>query len=145
MQWPFSNSLLMFQMAASVAMIYLASLLRLVETRPLTVRGAMSLWGVVFFYNANVGFALAAVQALSIPMYHVLKRLTPVMILLAKLVMGEPPPPIQITLSVCTVVAGALPAPRHTPPPVPCCRAPHHRWRTSANAQKVNHKGRLRR
>lgn len=39
-------------------------------------------------------------------LYHVLKRLTPVMVLIGKFLMGGDPPSKQVTLSVVTVVSG---------------------------------------
>ena len=93
-----------------MVVIGLLTLTGYTSIRPITLRAARSLFGVVFFYNANVGFALAAVRVLSIPVYHVLKRLTPVMILIAKQLMGDPRPPTNIILSVVIVVMGKLPS-----------------------------------
>ncbi|GJP75539.1 hypothetical protein CLOP_g5972 [Closterium sp. NIES-67] len=108
MQWPYSNSLLMLQMAASVVIVYTLGCLGLIEIRPFEWSSARSLSGVVFFYNANVAFALAAVEALSIPVYHVLKRLTPVMVLCAKFLIGDGSPPLEVCLSVLAVVSGCF-------------------------------------
>lgn len=106
--WPFSNTLLMLQMATSIILIYGMTFAGLIQVRPLELKAARNLASVVFFYNANVAFALAAVRSLSIPVYHVMKRLTPVIILVAKYCSGEGPPPLQVTLSVLTVVAGCI-------------------------------------
>eukprot|EP00271_Cylindrocystis_brebissonii_P009103 TRINITY_DN23753_c0_g1_i1.p1 TRINITY_DN23753_c0_g1~~TRINITY_DN23753_c0_g1_i1.p1 ORF type:complete len:373 (+),score=66.26 TRINITY_DN23753_c0_g1_i1:458-1576(+) len=106
--WPFSNTLLMLQMATSILLMYAMHFLGIIHVRPLEWRAAKNLAWVVFFYNANVAFALAAVRALSIPVYHVMKRLTPVMVLGAKWLLGDAPPPLQVTLSVLTVVAGCI-------------------------------------
>lgn len=106
--WPFSNTLLVLQMATSVVLVYTMRFFGLIDLRPFEWKAAKQLSGVVFFYNANVAFALAAVRALSIPVYHVMKRLTPVMVLIAKSLSGEGPPPLQVTLSVMTVVAGCI-------------------------------------
>lgn len=108
MQWPYSNSLLMLQMAASVVIVYVLGGLGIIEVRPLDFASARALSGVVFFYNANVAFALAAVEALSIPVYHVLKRLTPVMVLIAKFFIGDGFPPLEVCLSVIAVVSGCF-------------------------------------
>ncbi|CAI5481239.1 unnamed protein product, partial [Closterium sp. Yama58-4] len=105
MQWPYSNSLLMLQMAASVVIVYTLGCIGLIEVRPFDWGSARSLSGVVFFYNANVAFALAAVEALSIPVYHVLKRLTPVMVLCAKYLIGDGSPPLEVCMSVLAVVS----------------------------------------
>eukprot|EP00897_Mesotaenium_endlicherianum_P008855 jgi/Mesen1/7999/ME000425S07197 len=107
-QWPYSNALLTLQMAASIVIVYALGGLGLIEVQPLELKAAKNLGWVVFFYNANVAFALAAVQALSIPVYHVMKRLTPVMVLGAKYFIGDAAPPVQVTLSVLTVVSGCV-------------------------------------
>ena len=86
--------------------VYTMLLWNLATVRPLQINAAKALLPVVFFYNTNVAFALAAVRALSIPVYHVLKRLTPVMVLIGKFLMGGDPPSKQVTLSVVTVVSG---------------------------------------
>ncbi|CAI7852729.1 unnamed protein product [Closterium sp. NIES-53] len=108
MQWPYSNSLLMLQMAASVVIVYSLGCVGLIEVKPFDWNSARSLSGVVFFYNANVAFALAAVEALSIPVYHVLKRLTPVMVLCAKYLIGDGSPPLEVCMSVLAVVSGCF-------------------------------------
>eukprot|EP00850_Spirogloea_muscicola_P010343 SM000060S19675 [mRNA] locus=s60:512391:514787:+ [translate_table: standard] len=108
-QWPYSNTFLALQMAASIALVYAANIAGLVPLRPLEAKSALQLLPVVFFYNANVAFALAAVRALSIPVYHVMKRLTPVMVLTGRFFcMGGPRPSNQIVLSVLTVVTGCI-------------------------------------
>ena len=105
-QWPYSNTLLMLQMATSILLVTLFSFMNLAHIRPIDMKGARALFPLAFFYNANVAFALAAIQSLSIPVYHVMKRLTPICILLIKVLMGEGVPPAQITMSVLVVVAG---------------------------------------
>lgn len=99
----------MLQMATSFFLLYSFKFLGLIDMRPPNLTTARSLFWVVLLYNANVAFALAAVQALSIPVYHVMKRLTPVTVLVMRMALGGDPPPLQITLSVLTVVAGQQP------------------------------------
>lgn len=106
LQWPYPNSFLALQMVASIVIVYAFKAWGLTTVQPLHIKAAKALLPVVFFYNTNVGFALAAVRALSIPVYHVLKRLTPVMVLVGKSFMGGAIPSKQITLSVLTVVSG---------------------------------------
>lgn len=108
LQWPYPNSFLALQMVASIVIVYAFKAWGLTTVQPLHVKAAKALLPVVFFYNTNVGFALAAVRALSIPVYHVLKRLTPVMVLVGKSFMGGAIPSKQITLSVLTVVSGCI-------------------------------------
>lgn len=106
MQWPYPNSFLALQMVASIVVVYVLKAWGLATVQPLHMKAAKALLPVVFFYNTNVAFALAAVRSLSIPVYHVLKRLTPVMVLLGKWLMGGGTPSKEITLSVVTVVSG---------------------------------------
>lgn len=106
--WPYPNSFLALQMGVSIIIVYVMKAWGLTTVKPLQVNSAKSLLPVVFFYNTNVAFALAAVRALSIPVYHVLKRLTPVMVLVGKFLIGGNPPSKEITLSVLTVVSGCL-------------------------------------
>eukprot|EP00249_Psilotum_nudum_P018269 c26722_g1_i1 orf=769-1857(-) len=106
--WPYSNTLLMLQMAASVAIVYLGKYLRILHVRHFQLQSAKSLLPVVFFYNANVAFALAGLKVLNIPIFNALKRLTPVMIITAKFVIGDGVPSRQVLLSVFTIVAGCI-------------------------------------
>jgi solute carrier family 35 protein len=108
MQWPYPNSFLTLQMVASILVVYAMKAWGLATVQPLQLRAAKALCPVVFFYNTNVAFALAAVKSLSIPVYHVLKRLTPVMVLVAKFILGGAPPSKEVTLSVLTVVSGCI-------------------------------------
>lgn len=108
LQWPHSNALLLLQNVAAILIVYSLKALGLIYVRPFELRAARALAGVVFFYNANVAFALAAVRALSIPMYHVLKRMTPVLVLVSKYFIGDASPPLQVVLSVLTIVAGCV-------------------------------------
>lgn len=106
--WPYSNALLTLQMAASVAMVYFAKYLRIMHARPLQLSSARSLFPLVFFYNANVAFALAGLQALNIPIFNALKRLTPLLIIVGKFAIGEGIPSRQVLLSVSTIVVGCI-------------------------------------
>lgn len=106
--WPYSNTLLTLQMAASVAIVYTGKYLKVLHARPLQFSSARSLFPVVFFYNANVAFALAGLQVLNIPIFNTLKRLTPVLVILGKFAMGDGLPPKQVLFSVATIVIGCI-------------------------------------
>ncbi|KAG0622179.1 hypothetical protein M758_3G077600 [Ceratodon purpureus] len=106
--WPYPNSFLALQMGVSIIIVYVLKAWGLATVKPLQAKSAKNLLPVVFFYNTNVAFALTAVRALSIPVYHVLKRLTPVMVLVGKFLIGGNTPSKEITLSVLTVVSGCL-------------------------------------
>ncbi|MCO5560394.1 hypothetical protein L7F22_014009 [Adiantum nelumboides] len=95
-------------MAGSAAIIYAGKYLRLFHARPLKLKSVRSLFPVVFFYNANVAFALAGLQVLNIPIFNTLKRLTPVLVIAGKCFMGEDLPPNPVLLSVTTIVIGCI-------------------------------------
>lgn len=64
---------------------------------------AKALLPVTLLYTANTGFALAGLQALNIPMYNALKRLSPIIVLAMKAVMTRKLPSLGTTLSVSMV------------------------------------------
>nr|XP_024379900.1 UDP-galactose/UDP-glucose transporter 7-like isoform X2 [Physcomitrium patens] len=106
--WPYPNSFLTLQMAVSIVIVNVMQVSGLTTVQPLQLNAVKNLLPVVFFYNTNVAFALVAVRALSIPVYHVLKRLTPVMVLAGKFLIWGNTTSIEIALSVLTVVSGCL-------------------------------------
>ncbi|KAG6557127.1 hypothetical protein Mapa_001054 [Marchantia paleacea] len=106
--WPYSNTLLTLQMAATVAIIYLGKFLTLLSIQPLNLVSVKTLLPVVFFYNANVAFALAGLQALNIPVFNALKRLTPVLIVAAKYFIGDAIPSRHVLFSIFLIVAGCI-------------------------------------
>eukprot|EP00798_Chlamydomonas_sp_ICE-L_P016801 gene16801-23080_t len=59
-------------------------------------------------YTANVGFALFGLKTLNIPMYNVVKRLTPVIVLTTKALIKRRWPRPTVTASVLLVVAGCI-------------------------------------
>lgn len=93
-------------MAVSIVIVNVMQVSGLTTVQPLQLNAVKNLLPVVFFYNTNVAFALVAVRALSIPVYHVLKRLTPVMVLAGKFLIWGNTTSIEIALSVLTVVSG---------------------------------------
>ncbi|GAQ86442.1 hypothetical protein KFL_002890090 [Klebsormidium nitens] len=105
-QYP--NTFLTLQMAASAALIYALKWTGVLWVRKFEWKTAYALAPVVFFYNANVAFALASLKTLNLPMYHVLKRITPVLILGVKSLMGNVQPPWQVSASVLTIVGGTF-------------------------------------
>lgn len=58
--------------------------LQLVQFTALNWQRAYSLAPVTLLYVSNVAFALMGLQNLNIPMYNTLKRLTPVIVLVAR-------------------------------------------------------------
>lgn len=69
---------------------------------------ARHLLPVTLLYTANTGFALAGLQALNIPMYNALKRLSPIIVLVLKALMTRKAPSTGTTLSVTVIVAGCV-------------------------------------
>jgi solute carrier family 35 protein len=106
--WPYSNTLLTLQMVASIAIIYSGKFMGLLTVQPINLKSARNLLPVVFFYNANVGFALAGLQALNIPVFNALKRLTPVLVVGAKYVIGDAIPSRHVLFSVLLIVIGCI-------------------------------------
>ncbi|KAJ7537820.1 hypothetical protein O6H91_11G023300 [Diphasiastrum complanatum] len=106
--WPYSNTLLMLQMAASILIVYTGSYSGIMSVRPFDSSSAKILIPVVFFYNANVAFSLAGLQVLKIPIFNALKRLTPVMIIIVKFVIGDATPSRKVLYAVFTIVAGCF-------------------------------------
>lgn len=104
--WPYPNSFLTMQIAVTIAVVYSMQAWGLITVKPLQRNAIKNLLPVVFFYNSNVAFALVAVNALSIPVYHVLKRLTPVMVLASRYLIWGHSPSTEVTLSVLVVVSG---------------------------------------
>ena len=58
--------------------------LRVIQLPPLSAAKAWALLPVTLLYISNVALALLGLQTLNIPMYNTLKRLTPVLVLGAK-------------------------------------------------------------
>jgi hypothetical protein len=60
---------------------------------------AKKLLPISIFYNANVGFALASLKGVNIPMYIAIKRITPLAVLVSGYVRGKGKPPTQVRMS----------------------------------------------
>lgn len=61
----------------------------LVQFPALHLQRAWSLAPVTLLYVSNVAFALMGLQNLNIPMYNTLKRLTPVIVLVARVSLAQ--------------------------------------------------------
>ncbi|GBG69519.1 hypothetical protein CBR_g4355 [Chara braunii] len=95
-------------MITSIVVLYTGRWFFKLNVRPFELKAARACVPVVFFYNANVGFALAGLKALNIPIFNTLKRMTPVMVLSAKFLLGDPLPSRPILLSVVMIVSGCI-------------------------------------
>eukprot|EP01062_Namystynia_karyoxenos_P035915 TRINITY_DN26199_c0_g1_i1.p1 TRINITY_DN26199_c0_g1~~TRINITY_DN26199_c0_g1_i1.p1 ORF type:complete len:364 (+),score=78.67 TRINITY_DN26199_c0_g1_i1:94-1092(+) len=107
-RFPHSNVLLLAQMILTVAGVLLCRAAGLVRLRKVTAASARSAAPVALFYNANVAFALAALQGMNIPMYQTLKRTTPCIVLGASAVLRARRPPWQVAAAVGTITAGTV-------------------------------------
>lgn len=67
------------------------------RARGLNAETAKKLFPVSLFYNANVGFALASLKGVNIPMYIAIKRLTPLAVLVAGFFTGKAKPTTQVS------------------------------------------------
>jgi len=105
--FPESNVMLLFQMLAAAGGVGAMSRARLVEVSPLSVARARSLAPVSALYCSNVAFALASLDGLSVPVYTMLKRLTPAVVLAANAVSGRPPG-ARVTASTLLTVGGCI-------------------------------------
>ncbi|KAL6606042.1 hypothetical protein ACP70R_041695 [Stipagrostis hirtigluma subsp. patula] len=108
MQYVHSMTLLTLQQIATALLIHFGQGLGISKRKEFSLTTAKKLLPVSLFYNANVGFALASLKGVNIPMYIAIKRLTPLAVLVGGFVRGKGKPPTQVTLSVICTAAGVL-------------------------------------
>lgn len=108
MEYNLPATLLLLQMVFAIAVVVPLRAAKAVSFPATNMAKAMALLPVTLLYTANVGFALLGLRTLNIPMYNALKRLTPVMILVAKSCMTRTLPPWQIAGSVLLIVGGCV-------------------------------------
>ncbi|TVU12251.1 hypothetical protein EJB05_45886 [Eragrostis curvula] len=108
MQYANSMTLLTLQQIATALLIHFGQGLRMSKRKDFSLANAKKLLPVSLFYNANVGFALASLKGVNIPMYIAIKRLTPLAVLVGGCIRGKGKPPTQVTLSVICTAAGVL-------------------------------------
>ena len=102
-----SNVMLLLQMIFAAASVFGLRAAAVIELAPLSLTRARALLPIAALYCGNTAAALASLDGLSVPMYTVLKRLTPVCILFAGALTGKPVSR-KITLSVLVTLAGVL-------------------------------------
>ncbi|KAL8101782.1 UDP-galactose/UDP-glucose transporter 7 [Apium graveolens] len=108
MQYSDSMTLLAVQQLATALLIHFGRVAGYTRAKALNIATAKKLILVSLFYNANVGFALASLKGVNIPMYIAIKRLTPLSVLVAGYFYGKGRPSIQVTLSVILTAAGVV-------------------------------------
>lgn len=108
MQYAHSMTLLCLQQLATALLIHLGRVMGYTKAKGLNIATAKKLILVSLFYNANVGFALASLKGVNIPMYIAIKRLTPLAVLISGYFYGKGRPSTQVTLSVLLTAAGVI-------------------------------------
>ncbi|CAD6337387.1 unnamed protein product [Miscanthus lutarioriparius] len=83
MQYVHSMTLLTLQQIATALLIHFGQVLGMSKRKDFSLITAKKLLPVSIFYNANVGFALASLKGVNIPMYIAIKRITPLAVLVA--------------------------------------------------------------
>ena len=108
MQFPHSNTILLLQMLSGVVVIQTLRGLGLVQCRPLSLSKAQSLLPITLLYNMNTAAALMGLERVNIPVYSTVKRLTPMLVLGAKVAMTREFPESSILTAVVLVVVGCV-------------------------------------
>ncbi|KAJ3695402.1 hypothetical protein LUZ60_000779 [Juncus effusus] len=108
MHYSYSMTLLTLQQLATTLLIYFGRVMGFQKGKGFNWATAKKLLPVSIFYNANVGFALASLKGVNIPMYIAIKRLTPLAVLIAGVLRGKGKPPTQVSLAVICTAAGVL-------------------------------------
>lgn len=108
MEYTYSMTLLTVQQLATALLIHIGRVTGYTKAKPLNMDTAKKLLWVSLFYNANVGFALASLKGVNIPMYIAIKRLTPLAVLVAGFFSGKKRPSRQVSLSVILTAAGVI-------------------------------------
>eukprot|EP00898_Chlorokybus_atmophyticus_P005077 jgi/Chlat1/5570/Chrsp369S05364 len=102
------NFLLLLQMVVALLTVYALKTIGTLRLEPFTRQRARALAPVAILYNANVAFALASLSSLNIPMYNVLKRLTPCVVLAMGGLVDRKLPSRNVSLSVMVTVLGCV-------------------------------------
>lgn len=84
------------QQIATALLIHFGQVLGMSKRKDFSLITAKKLLPVSIFYNANVGFALASLKGVNIPMYIGIKRITPLAVLVAGCMRGKGKPPTQV-------------------------------------------------
>lgn len=86
-----------YQQLATALLIHLGRVMGYTKAKGLNIATAKKLILVSLFYNANVGFALASLKGVNIPMYIAIKRLTPLAVLISGYFYGKGRPSTQVS------------------------------------------------
>ncbi|EFJ43034.1 hypothetical protein VOLCADRAFT_66339 [Volvox carteri f. nagariensis] len=105
---PLPNVVMVMQMVATFIILHPLLELGYLGFPRFSWQTCKRLFWITVLYTANVGFALFGLKTLNIPMYNVLKRLTPMIILIVKAIYKKRWPRLEISLAVFLVVAGCV-------------------------------------
>jgi solute carrier family 35 protein len=103
-----SNLLLLLQMFVSMTVLLGVQKLGLIKLEPFTWERTKALLPVALLYNANVAFALASLNKVNVPMYNVLKRLTPALVLFYDTTFSGKTVSRKVIFSVALTLFGTL-------------------------------------
>jgi len=104
--FPLSNIVMIMQMLAT--WMILQPLRPILGFRPFSLARARQFLYITVMYTASTAFALIGLKTLNVPMYNVIKRLTPMIVLVFKAIVRKHWPPVQIIASVVMVVVGCI-------------------------------------
>ncbi|KAF5826064.1 hypothetical protein DUNSADRAFT_4992 [Dunaliella salina] len=104
--FPLSNIVMIMQMVAT--WMILQPLRPILGFKPFSLARARQFLYITIMYTASTAFALIGLKTLNVPMYNVIKRLTPMTVLVFKAFVRKQWPPVQIIASVVMVVVGCI-------------------------------------
>ncbi|PNH10960.1 UDP-N-acetylglucosamine/UDP-glucose/GDP-mannose transporter [Tetrabaena socialis] len=105
---PLPNVVMVIQMVATFLILQPLLELGVVDFPRFSWQTCRRLFWITALYTANVGFALFGLRTLNVPMYNVLKRLTPMIVLTVKAIIKRRAPQLEVSLSVAMVVTGCV-------------------------------------
>ncbi|GLC35856.1 hypothetical protein PLESTB_000512900 [Pleodorina starrii] len=105
---PLPNVVMVMQMVATFLILHPLREMGYLDFPKFSWQTCRRLFWITVLYTANVGFALFGLKTLNIPMYNVLKRLTPMIILIVKSIILKRWPKLHTSLAVFLVVAGCV-------------------------------------
>lgn len=104
----FPLTILVVQMATAVAVLRSVRALGLVSFPDFQMARAKAIAPMTSMYLINVMFALSSLARVNVPMYSVLKRLTPFIVLITAAVTTGKMASCKVMTAVCLMVAGAV-------------------------------------
>jgi len=103
-EFPLSNVLLLNQMCLALVVLPSIKAAGYLTYPAITLKRAVSVLGVTILYVTNVAFSLSSLSSLNIVFYSILKRLTPMMVLIIKVCFC----PLQLLFTSFLPAAGGV-------------------------------------